>query len=411
MQVIIDSGDEGSLAADIVDLGPETVKIMTVHGAKGLEFKQVFIVNLVDRRFPTNERHEGIALPDALIKEIIPEGDIHLQEERRLFYVAFTRAKDGLYLTLANDYGGARQKKPSRFLYELGLLKDDEAVIIKNRLPKLPIFEQVPTDKLVAKPHLPVKLSFSQLRAFENCPLQYKFAFILRIPVRGRYVYSFGQSMHLTLYRFLVQYKEQTQLAQNTLFAPSTTNANPLTLSEDNLLKIYQESWLDDWYPDDKIREEYRTQGAKSLRQFYQDFAAKQPKIRGLEINFNFKVGPCTIKGKIDRVDDIGDGLELIDYKTGRPKDNKLSSEDKEQLLIYQIAAQELFKEPIKKLTYYYLDDNSCVSFLGDEAELQQMKQEISINFQAIQESEFPPRPSLLCRHCDFKDICEYRKL
>ncbi|MCX6740861.1 MAG: PD-(D/E)XK nuclease family protein, partial [Candidatus Parcubacteria bacterium] len=126
---------------------------------------------------------------------------------------------------------------------------------------------------------------------------------------------------------------------------------------------------------------------------------------------FNFKVGPCTIKGKIDRVDDLGDGIELIDYKTGRPKDNKLSSEDKEQLLIYQIAAQELFKEPIKKLTYYYLDDDSRASFLGDEPDLEQMKQKILKGFQAIQDSVFPPRPSLLCQHCDFKDICEYRKL
>ncbi|MCX6741174.1 MAG: UvrD-helicase domain-containing protein, partial [Candidatus Parcubacteria bacterium] len=159
MQIIIDSGDEGSLATDIVDLGPETVKIMTVHGAKGLEFKQVFVVNLVDRRFPTNERHEGIALPDALVKEIIPGGDVHLQEERRLFYVALTRAKDGLYLTLANDYGGARAKKPSRFLSELGLLKEDEAVAIKNCLPRLPIFDQIPSDKLLVKPQLPVKLS------------------------------------------------------------------------------------------------------------------------------------------------------------------------------------------------------------------------------------------------------------
>jgi len=411
MQIIIDSGDEGSLATDIVDLGPETVKIMTVHGAKGLEFKQVFVVNVVDRRFPTGERHEGIAIPDALMKEIIPEGDIHLQEERRLFYVALTRAKDGLYLTLANDYGGARQKKPSRFLYELGLLKEDEAITIKNRLPKLPIFEQLPPDKLTAKPQLPVKLSFSQLRAFENCPLQYKFAFILRIPVRGRYVYSFGQSIHLTLYRFLVQYREQTQLAQNTLFAKNQATAAQSIPSEENLLKIYRESWLDDWYPDDKTREEYRIKGEKSLRQFYQGFISSPPKIKGLELDFNFKVGPCTIKGKIDRVDDLGDSIELVDYKTGQPKDNKLSTEDKEQLLIYQMAAQELFTEPIKKLTYYYLDNGSTVSFLGDEADLQQMKQKISTNFQAIQESSFPPRPSLLCRHCDFKDICEYRKL
>jgi DNA helicase-2/ATP-dependent DNA helicase PcrA len=54
-----------------------------------------------------------------LIKEILPEGDIHTQEERRLMYVAMTRAKQGLYLTSAADYGGARHKKISKFLVEL----------------------------------------------------------------------------------------------------------------------------------------------------------------------------------------------------------------------------------------------------------------------------------------------------
>src|SRR4030042_5699832 len=92
---------------------------MTVHAAKGLEFEYVFIPNLVDQRFPTNKRGDPIEIPEVLVKDIWPEGDFHLQEERRLFYVAMTRAKKGLYFTSADDYGGIRAKKISRFLVEL----------------------------------------------------------------------------------------------------------------------------------------------------------------------------------------------------------------------------------------------------------------------------------------------------
>ncbi|MFH1456727.1 MAG: ATP-dependent helicase [Patescibacteria group bacterium] len=116
----LQSGEQGSLSKELEE-GPESVKVMTIHSAKGLEFKYVFIVNLVDKRFPCMDRKDPIELPDELIKEIIPSGDVHLQEERRLFYVAITRAKLGLYLTSADDYGGARKKKLSRFIYEIGL--------------------------------------------------------------------------------------------------------------------------------------------------------------------------------------------------------------------------------------------------------------------------------------------------
>ncbi|PJC40260.1 MAG: hypothetical protein CO042_04735, partial [Parcubacteria group bacterium CG_4_9_14_0_2_um_filter_41_8] len=114
----ITSGDAGSLPID-AELGPEMVKVMTVHSAKGLEFKYVFVGNLVDRRFPTIERSEQIKIPDDLVKEVLPEGDIHIEEERRLFYVAITRAKNGLFFTSAENYGGTQKKKLSRFLLEL----------------------------------------------------------------------------------------------------------------------------------------------------------------------------------------------------------------------------------------------------------------------------------------------------
>ncbi|MEK7173204.1 MAG: 3'-5' exonuclease, partial [Patescibacteria group bacterium] len=100
----LESDEQGKLAFD-PDQGPDLIKIMTIHGAKGLEFKYVFIGGMVDRRFPSTERQDPIEIPAQLIKEKLPEGDMHLQEERRLCYVAITRAKQGLFFTSADDYG------------------------------------------------------------------------------------------------------------------------------------------------------------------------------------------------------------------------------------------------------------------------------------------------------------------
>jgi DNA helicase II / ATP-dependent DNA helicase PcrA len=142
-----EAGDEGKINFD-PNLGPESVKIMTVHSSKGLEFHNVFIINLVDQRFPTRAKSGGIEIPKALIKDILPEGDFHLQEERRLFYVALTRAKTNLFLTWAKDYGGKNLKKPSLFLQETNLVPSEKVnkatgkVIFTNKTPinKEPVF-------------------------------------------------------------------------------------------------------------------------------------------------------------------------------------------------------------------------------------------------------------------------------
>jgi DNA helicase-2/ATP-dependent DNA helicase PcrA len=112
LRLEIESGEEGALDTD-PDSGPELVKILTVHAAKGLEFKHVYIVSLVEQRFPSRGRPEAIPLPDGLVNERLEEGDHHLEEERRLLYVALTRAKDTLTITGGSDYGGSRAKKPS----------------------------------------------------------------------------------------------------------------------------------------------------------------------------------------------------------------------------------------------------------------------------------------------------------
>ncbi|MEI6288674.1 MAG: UvrD-helicase domain-containing protein, partial [bacterium] len=197
VEMELESGEEGTLSQNQEDTGPDTIKIMTIHSAKGLEFKYVFIANMVDKKFPAIAKSDPLELPVKLVRENVPEGDVHLQEERRLMYVAMTRAKQGLYFTSASDYGGARAKKLSRFLIELedkGLKLASQAEVKKNDFePK-----SKPAEKKLLAP-INTKFSFTQLSSFETCPYQYRFAYILKIPLSGKPQFSFGKSMHSTL--------------------------------------------------------------------------------------------------------------------------------------------------------------------------------------------------------------------
>lgn len=411
IELEIEAGEEGTLAPDI-EAGPEAIKILTVHGAKGLEFKYVFIVSLVDRRFPTIERKEELPLPNELVKEILPEGDIHLEEERRLFYVAMTRSKLGLFFSWAKDYGGARQKKPSRFLMELKLIETEEKK--RKKEIKLEISDQAVNQKRKesALP-LPLKFSYTQLAAFNNCPYQYRFAHILRVPVRGKSVFSFGKSMHLTLQRFFELVMEHQKTKQRDLFGKKEAKSR---IGLDELLAIYENSWLDDWYLDANEKAQYFSKGRDILKDFYQKHQDNWPQVKFLEKEFNLKIqngeANYTIIGVIDRIDKVDDKIRIIDYKTGAPKEEeKLGLSDKDQLLIYQLASSEIFPEPLECLTFYYLDNNSEVSFLAGEKELFYIKNKIIGTIKEIAKGEFPPKPGRLCRFCDFREICEYRRL
>ena len=132
-----------------------------------------------------------------------------------------------------------------------------------------------------------------------------------------------------------------------------------------------------------------------------------------MEQGFHLKFGTYSLNGKIDRMDEISPGiLEIIDYKTGTPKNTeKLSAEDKEQLLIYQMAVKQMFQEKAARLTFYYLDSGETLSFLGTEKDLTRLEEKIFATIARIQENNFIPRPSPMCKFCDFKNICEYRTL
>ena len=202
--------------------------------------------------------------------------------------------------------------------------------------------------------------------------------------------------------------------------------ATPLTrgargvITFDEILKLYEESWIDDWYESKEKKQARKKQGREILKIFYEKYKNSWPEVLFLEKGFNLKIADplakvgtggkdiYTVRGVIDRIDKTNDGIKLVDYKTGQAKE-KLSFTEKEQLFIYQLAANELFKEPVSGLAFYYLDNNSEVEFSASAKDLEKIKAKIISTIKEIGRGEFPAKAGKICDWCDYRSICEYR--
>ncbi|MBI4135830.1 ATP-dependent helicase [Candidatus Uhrbacteria bacterium] len=361
LELELSAGEEGTLPSD-AQADPDTVKVITVHSAKGLQWRYVFLPHLIDRRFPSTERREPIELPRELIKETLPEGDVHLQEERRLFYVAMTRARDGIFFSCARDYSGKTARKPSLFLHELGFVEKGalkSRTKIVHAMPQLHVKAEVSAMRYT----LPEQFSFSSVSAFKKCPLEYKFRHLLKLPGPGAGQLSFGVTIHKTLEEFLKLWVARQRSAQGNLFADAAS-VKPTLPAFTELKALYEKFWIDNWYASAQQKKEYKEKsGPRQLKNFYDTFIAAPPTPKYLEAFFKVSIGPHKFVGKIDRIDSAEEGSIIIDYKTGATTREKLNTVDREQLIIYQIAAREFLDEKIKNAVYWYLDPNE---FSGD---------------------------------------------
>ena len=384
----------------------DRVNILTVHSAKGLEFPVVFLVNLVGERFPTRQRREQIPIPEELIKEVLPEGDYHLEEERRLFYVGLTRARDRLFLTAARYYAeGKRERKISQFVFEtLGedkILKITSQGAIAEESQQLSILDFAPpttiNKHLITTNKLPITyLSFSQIETFNTCPLQYRYRYLQRIPIPPTAAQSFGDSIHKTLKGFYQQLKE---------------GKKP---SREDLISLLKKNWNLVGYASKSHEEKMKNQGIKILTDFYQKGFDPKIKVRGLEQVFVIKISPnFKAGGKIDRIDEIAGGIEIYDYKTGKVWEQKKVNESL-QMTLYAMAAtspksslfQNLDPEEVQ-LSFYFLETGEKKTLRRAKEDLVKAQQQLLEKKVEIERSDFSPTPGPWCDFCDFKLICE----
>jgi ATP-dependent DNA helicase UvrD/PcrA len=378
------------------------VNILTVHSSKGLEFKVVFMINLVSDRFPSRERAEKIPLPQQIIKENIPvETDFHMEEERRLFYVGMTRAKERLYFTASDYYGtGKRSKKLSEFIFEsLPDFKIDE--LNNNNLEQISLLNNLSTykngeSKIEKTTPLKIKyITYSNLQMFDICPLHYKAKAILNIPTPKSFVQSFGISLHNTLYNYYKLVKE---------------GKNP---NLKDLKEIFNSSWINEGYENKKHEKERFKQGIKVLDNFYKTDCNPPVKPLEIELPFSFFLkNGVKVSGKIDRIDKYGpSGIEIIDYKTG--EDNpKADKAHKLQLEIYALAANRINEPVFNKspeditLTLYFLEINKRKSMKFKKEELEKFEDDLILKIEEIEKSDFKCSKNVLCKNCEYKILC-----
>jgi DNA helicase-2/ATP-dependent DNA helicase PcrA len=393
---------ESPLASDLDWTQEDRVNILTVHSSKGLEFPVVFLVNLVNLRFPSINRREQIPIPQDLIQETLPEGDFHEQEERRLFYVGMTRAKNRLFFTASKYYGeGKRERKISGFVKEAIGKSNLSSQLTQKQKIQLELFDAwKKKDETIQTPstlkHKPTFLSYSQINTFKMCPLHYKLRYILKVPTPTSPALILGQSVHDALKDFYKYLMRDGSWSKQKLLDYLLKNWNSVGFGsrkqEKASLKVAKE-YLSNFFDKEKNRE-FNTKAVEEM--------------------FRFPVtSTLLVGGRIDRIDLLQDGrIEIIDYKTSDkvPEQKKV---DKElQLTIYALAASEvrhpfLLKQPDEiLLSLYYFSEQKKITTTRTLKQLIETKEEIIDIARQIEESDFACSGSNWCKKCEYRLYC-----
>lgn len=410
---------ESPLSAQIDWTVNNAVNILTIHSSKGLEFPVVFVTNLVTQRFPSRDRREQIPVPENIIREELPTGDENLQEERRLFYVAITRAKDKLFLTASKFYNeGKRERKISPFVIETLGEKEVENIVKKQiteapgqQLSLLEIFnaniqdQKQSNNETMKQPgnesiYRPTYISYSQLQTFQTCPLHYKLRYIMNVPTAPSAALSYGISVHSTLRDFLQMLKDEQKINSETV------------------LDLLNNNWINTGYTSKIHEKQTKTQAEKMLKIYAEKILKDKPNTLAIELPFNFWLSSgqnkLKVGGRIDRIDKLKDGrIEIIDYKTGPnvPTEKKLKEDF--QLSFYALAATEIKDQILNKkpeeivLTLNYLEVEKTFSTTRTKEELENAKEKILSLVDEISNSDFHCSGGMLCKNCEYSMLCQ----
>jgi len=388
---------EDPAVADI-DSALDVVQVLTVHKAKGLEFPVVFLVQLAAGRFPTNNRSGGLDLP-AAHRDAAADSESHREEERRLCYVAFTRAREELILTYARDYGGlGRERAPSLFLqeaFDLGKpvpAKRRKRAIeeLEEHRPGLPALALV--DSRATRE--PIDLSVRRLEDYETCPLKYRFLHEISVdPILTRdHRVNFGNAMHQAVAHAL------------------NRRIQGHTPSFDEVAEVFQRAWRRDGYRSEEHERRRFDQGLQALRDFIAREIEAGPMPSAVERHFRVKLDDVVVTGRMDRVDDQDGEVVLIDYKTtdlDDPEKGNQEAKESLQLSVYALAHRELTGQTPQRVELRYVLTGDVGRAGPDDKRLEKTRAKIAAIAASIRAGDFEARPSERnCSICACRPIC-----
>ncbi|MGB6197915.1 MAG: ATP-dependent DNA helicase [Candidatus Acidiferrales bacterium] len=412
----LDYFDQANGQINLEEEHGDAVQLMTVHSAKGLEFDHVFVIHLVHGGFPAREKPHVLEFPAELMKEQLPAGDFHIQEERRLFYVALTRARDRLTLTTVVG----KRSKPSPFLDDILMApkvqRADLQQLAPEHVPEKPaagtaaesggaaLFAAERAQSRVGsrigqwaetyRPPLsePLPLSASAIGTFESCPQKYLFTQLWGIRTGPRATLTFGNVMHTTIGAFVGQLRKGRRLPFEEVAA------------------IYEREWSAAGYEDTYQEQEYKKDGLAQLRAFHQSTLEAPPEVFAQERRFELPLANrIVLTGRMDQVNRAGAPgeklVEIVDYKTGRPKTDAHAKKDL-QLSVYALAAREVFGEQVARLVFYNVQNNQSVAATRDAKQLARAEEDMQEVAAEIRAGNFPTKIGFSCKACEFRLIC-----
>ena len=400
LDLLIDAGDDPPTAESEADA--DAVRVLTIHKAKGLEFPVVFLVSLVTDKFPARGRRDALPLPDALMKDLLPCGDFHVEEERRLCYVGLTRAGRELYLTSATDYGGARPRKVSRFVLEALDVPRAAPEMVRASAVQAVERHAPPAEADVAPTLIPLDqdavlhLSFRQVDDYMTCPYKYRYIHLLRVPVLRNHQVVYGAALH----EAVQEYNRRRARHQ------------PVTV--DDLVAHFERAWVNEGFLSREHEDQRMEAGREAVRRFfaYQEASGTVPTF--VEREFRFAVGQNILRGRWDRVDARGGEVVIIDFKSTdvrTEQDADRRAKDSEQLSIYALAYESVFGRPPDRVELHFLGREVVVGHAQKtEADIVAVREMILRAASGIRAQRFiaTPDPYRACPYCAFNQICPF---
>ena len=387
---------------------PGRVRLMTAHGAKGLEFDHVFIADVTDRKWGAKRHGESIRLPAGVYRAVAdaPSGDDDDEDEvggdeRNLFYVALTRARKTVFLVMAKHDRDGRPMLPSKFVAAIkrvgGVVDEyDGAPYEEEYAERRAMIEFAPPPAPI--PELKDKeflngifraegLSVTALNNYLKCPWAYFYRNLVRIPEAPNKHLLFGNAVHAALKAHFDARAEGKDPGRASFIAQfeAALAREPLTESE---------------------YEEALEKGRRALTRFYDEYhaswASASPAGRPLnevKIDGVILADGTPLNGKLDRIEILSvsgdsaggrDRVRVVDYKTGKPKsrneiEGRTKSGDgdyKRQLVFYELLLEKEGKRDMEEGVIQFIEPDEkgemhCEPFAIAQAEVAALEEQV----------------------------------
>jgi DNA helicase-2/ATP-dependent DNA helicase PcrA len=244
----------------------------------------------------------------------------------------------------------------------------------------------------------PLELSHGQIDDYLTCPLKYRYAHVMQVPLGSDPQVMYGIAVHHAL-RVFHQHRMRR-----------------LPIDADDVLAAFEGAWSSEGFYS-REHEELRLQaGRDALRRFVEREVASGAVPLATEADFRFRVGPDLVVGRWDRIDEVQGGIVLVDYKTSEVEDAGKAAErarrslKDEQLGLYALGYAETRGAVPKLVRLHFIGTGVTGEAEVEPEHLESARERVLRAAAGIRAARFEPRPDPNhCRYCPYARFCPHR--